>query len=539
MKIDIQYRPAYSLAIVDLAAGESVQAESGAMVSMTGNIGIETAMKGGLLGAVKRKILGGESLFANTYTAQGAPGQITLAPSLPGDVQRYAARRDAVHPVGVVRRRQPRHRARHPVGGRPLVLRLRGAVPVARVGARRPHPLVVRGDPSRRDRRRTAVPRRYRPRRRLQLRARVPGGAGRRLEVDAAVRRGAGLHLPGLRIAVPPDTLDAGVPVVAHPAHREPPRRRRGAAPAASSATSCAVIGRAASRTGGAAAGGARRGAAARDQAPSAGHYDDATPEISDASTTSSNGAARGSGPLPGARLRDSPTRRVGGRPAPWARGVPHRTPMLSSRMPSTPRSSQVRCAPEAPSTSMRSILRRAQDRRAVDRSALRGRGAVRAVTRGDGVRGEIVTHGPHPCHRCRPARRPLKFLEAREVYLSRAGSCASTSAARRTAIRPAIRATSRPARSGSSTRRIAARGRSRRSSTRSQSPTPRARDADRGGGAPRRSGAAGEQTRRSAPDASAAVLYWQEGSRSGTRFHATPMASVKANRFRVQRAAG
>jgi uncharacterized protein (TIGR00266 family) len=87
MKIDIQYRPAYSLAIVDLAAGESVQAESGAMVSMTGNVRIETAMKGGLLGAVKRKILGGESLFANTYTAEGAPGQITLAPSLPGDVQ--------------------------------------------------------------------------------------------------------------------------------------------------------------------------------------------------------------------------------------------------------------------------------------------------------------------------------------------------------------------------------------------------------------------------------------------------------------------
>src|SRR5262245_4209389 len=87
MKIDIQYRPAYSLAIVDLAAGESVQAESGAMVSMSGNVTIETAMKGGLLGAVKRKVLGGESLFANTYTAQGAPGQITLAPSLPGDVQ--------------------------------------------------------------------------------------------------------------------------------------------------------------------------------------------------------------------------------------------------------------------------------------------------------------------------------------------------------------------------------------------------------------------------------------------------------------------
>jgi uncharacterized protein (TIGR00266 family) len=87
MKIDVQYRPSYSLALVDLTAGESVQAEAGAMVSMTGNIRIETGMKGGLLGAVKRRILGGESLFTNTFTADGAPGQITLAPSLPGDIQ--------------------------------------------------------------------------------------------------------------------------------------------------------------------------------------------------------------------------------------------------------------------------------------------------------------------------------------------------------------------------------------------------------------------------------------------------------------------
>lgn len=96
MKIDIQYRPAYSLALVDLAPGESVQAESGAMVSMTGNVRIETAMKGGLLGAVKRKLLGGESLFTNTFTAEGAPGQITLAPSLPGDIQTLTLRGETV-----------------------------------------------------------------------------------------------------------------------------------------------------------------------------------------------------------------------------------------------------------------------------------------------------------------------------------------------------------------------------------------------------------------------------------------------------------
>src|SRR5687767_13876964 len=86
MQIDIKYQPSYSLAIVTLAANESIQAESGAMVSMSGNIQVDTSMKGGMLGAVARKIMGGESLFANTFTASGSSGEITLAPSLPGDL---------------------------------------------------------------------------------------------------------------------------------------------------------------------------------------------------------------------------------------------------------------------------------------------------------------------------------------------------------------------------------------------------------------------------------------------------------------------
>ena len=86
MKIDIRYQPAYSLAIVGLGADESIQAEAGAMVSMTSNLEVETAMKGGVLGALTRSVMGGETLFANTFTSRGGPGEITLAPSLPGDV---------------------------------------------------------------------------------------------------------------------------------------------------------------------------------------------------------------------------------------------------------------------------------------------------------------------------------------------------------------------------------------------------------------------------------------------------------------------
>ena len=67
--------------------GEKIVAESGAMVAMGSEIDIETSMRGGLLAAAKRKVLGGESIFQNTFTAR-APGQeLFLAPPSEGDVR--------------------------------------------------------------------------------------------------------------------------------------------------------------------------------------------------------------------------------------------------------------------------------------------------------------------------------------------------------------------------------------------------------------------------------------------------------------------
>ena len=80
MKHEILYRPSYSIAKVSLEQGESLMAESGAMVSMSGGVEIETKMKGGLFGALKRSVLGGESFFMNTFTANQA-GELILAPS--------------------------------------------------------------------------------------------------------------------------------------------------------------------------------------------------------------------------------------------------------------------------------------------------------------------------------------------------------------------------------------------------------------------------------------------------------------------------
>ncbi|NQU03113.1 MAG: TIGR00266 family protein [Syntrophaceae bacterium] len=85
MEYEILYQPSYSLLKVSLQRGEAISAESGAMVSMSSSIKIETRMKGGLMGALKRKVLGGESFFMNTFTADDA-GEVTLAPSLPGDL---------------------------------------------------------------------------------------------------------------------------------------------------------------------------------------------------------------------------------------------------------------------------------------------------------------------------------------------------------------------------------------------------------------------------------------------------------------------
>lgn len=87
MKHEILYRPVYSLLQVELEAGESISAESGAMVTMTPNIEIQTSAKGGVLSSLKRSILGGESFFQNTFTCRQDRGVITFGPAYMGDVE--------------------------------------------------------------------------------------------------------------------------------------------------------------------------------------------------------------------------------------------------------------------------------------------------------------------------------------------------------------------------------------------------------------------------------------------------------------------
>ncbi len=85
MRHEVKYQPSYALAMVTLDPGESIQAEAGAMVSMSSTIQMETSTRGGMLSGLRRSVLGGESFFINTFRAEET-GEVTLAPALPGDI---------------------------------------------------------------------------------------------------------------------------------------------------------------------------------------------------------------------------------------------------------------------------------------------------------------------------------------------------------------------------------------------------------------------------------------------------------------------
>jgi len=84
-RYEVLHQTSFSLAVVQLQAEQSIQAEAGAMVSMSANVELQSQMKGGLFGAIKRAA-GGESAFVSTFTARGGPGEVTFAPGTPGDI---------------------------------------------------------------------------------------------------------------------------------------------------------------------------------------------------------------------------------------------------------------------------------------------------------------------------------------------------------------------------------------------------------------------------------------------------------------------
>ena len=92
MQINITHRPGNSAAKVSLEAGESITAEGGAMIAMSGHMQVETTThkkdQGSILGALKRLVTG-ESLFLNHFPPSGGPGEVYFGTALSGDMMEY------------------------------------------------------------------------------------------------------------------------------------------------------------------------------------------------------------------------------------------------------------------------------------------------------------------------------------------------------------------------------------------------------------------------------------------------------------------
>lgn len=89
MRSRVEFNPSYSLLTIELEAGESVKAETGAMVAQQG-VSLKTGVGGGggLFGGIRR-MMGGESFFMNTFTGEGYGGWVSLAPPAPGDIGEF------------------------------------------------------------------------------------------------------------------------------------------------------------------------------------------------------------------------------------------------------------------------------------------------------------------------------------------------------------------------------------------------------------------------------------------------------------------
>lgn len=87
MKYEILHPDAFPVVNCYLERGESIKAESDAMVTMSANLDVAGSMgKGGILGGLARKFLTGESFFFQRITATRGAGNVLLGHPAPGGI---------------------------------------------------------------------------------------------------------------------------------------------------------------------------------------------------------------------------------------------------------------------------------------------------------------------------------------------------------------------------------------------------------------------------------------------------------------------
>ncbi|MGG4144563.1 TIGR00266 family protein [Paenibacillus algorifonticola] len=86
MRHEILYRGAFPLLKVQLERGETIKAESGAMVSMSPNLELKGTLDGGIMRGLGR-MLSGEKFFFQELSATRGPGEALLASAAIGDIE--------------------------------------------------------------------------------------------------------------------------------------------------------------------------------------------------------------------------------------------------------------------------------------------------------------------------------------------------------------------------------------------------------------------------------------------------------------------
>jgi uncharacterized protein (TIGR00266 family) len=74
------------VANIELQPNETVYADAGTMVYMTGNTVMQAKAKGGVLKSLARSMLTQENFFLTEFTTSGAPGVVAVAGPVPGSI---------------------------------------------------------------------------------------------------------------------------------------------------------------------------------------------------------------------------------------------------------------------------------------------------------------------------------------------------------------------------------------------------------------------------------------------------------------------
>lgn len=93
-ELELMGNPDFGWAECRLEAGQTILVEGGAMSTMSEGLTVRTRLLGGLLRALLRKLLGGESAFVGEYVG---PGRLTISPSVPGRVVHRRLRGERIY----------------------------------------------------------------------------------------------------------------------------------------------------------------------------------------------------------------------------------------------------------------------------------------------------------------------------------------------------------------------------------------------------------------------------------------------------------